>query len=172
MLAQELIVFHEFFSKIGVRRDAMNPQQIEQFVSQQIPITKMLGVKVLRAEYAAVELSAPLALNHNHLGTAFGGSMNAIAVLTGYMWLYMALDSVDLDGDVLLKSSRIDYFKPVTEDIRAICASPSSRNFKKFLSSYKRKGIGRLTLEAQILLADGSLASEFSGDFIVRTKVT
>jgi len=40
-------------------------------------------------------LSAPLEENHNHLGTAFGGSLNALAMLAGYGLIWLLLEDPD-----------------------------------------------------------------------------
>ena len=66
-------------------------RQIEELFYSKIPITRALGVVVEDYDGQRLVLSAPLDKNVNHLCTAFGGSLNALAVLSGYglLWLEM-----------------------------------------------------------------------------------
>jgi putative thioesterase YiiD len=59
-------------------------RQIQELLHSKIPITRAMGVKVEDYDGRRLILSAPLDANVNHLGTAFGGSLNALAVLSGY----------------------------------------------------------------------------------------
>ena len=59
-------------------------RRIQEVLHSKIPITRAMGVRVAEYDGRRLVLSAPLDANVNHLGTAFGGSLNALAVLSGY----------------------------------------------------------------------------------------
>ncbi len=61
----------------------MNLQGIESYLHREIPITAAMGIRVESYNEKELVLTAPLEPNHNHLGTAFGGSLSAIATLAG-----------------------------------------------------------------------------------------
>ena len=143
----------------------MTNAEIETFLYTQIPITRGLGAKVIRAEIAATEIAAPLANNINHLGTAFGGSLNAILVLAGYTWVFQALEKKGKDSHVILKSSHVEYFFPVREEIHAICLSPDQKALDAFLRTFEKKGKGRIILDATIDTSEGE-ACRFTGEFV------
>jgi len=46
-----------------------------------------------RADDSGIILSAPLLPNANYKGTAFGGSLFSVAVLTGWAWVSRYLDT-------------------------------------------------------------------------------
>ena len=50
-------------------------------------LAKHIGIVVESADDSAVVLRAPLAPNANYKGTAFGGSLYSVAVLTGWAWV-------------------------------------------------------------------------------------
>ena len=50
-------------------------------------LAKHIGIVVESADDDAVVLRAPLAPNANYKGTAFGGSLYSVAVLTGWAWV-------------------------------------------------------------------------------------
>src|SRR5438552_3568993 len=74
---------------MGSIRDMNLRNQLESFLSDKIPLATAMGVRVVTLE--PLMLEAPVALNSNHLGTAFGGSINAVATLVGYALLWLAL---------------------------------------------------------------------------------
>ena len=50
----------------------------EKFLHEQIPITRAMGLRVMANADDAFTVEAPVALNSNHLRTAFGGSINSV----------------------------------------------------------------------------------------------
>ena len=72
-------------------RDEQQLRETEAFFYEQIPLTRAMGVRVESYDGQQLVLTAPLALNHNHLGTAFGGSLSALATLAGYGLLWLDL---------------------------------------------------------------------------------
>ena len=50
-----------------------------------------MGVRVVAHDENGFIVEAPVALNSNHLRTAFGGSINAVATLAAYGLLWLEL---------------------------------------------------------------------------------
>ena len=67
---------------------------------------------------ARVVLRAPLAPNANHKGTAFGGSLFCVAVLTGWAWATRYIAARGLNADAVIQESTIRYLKPVHGEFR------------------------------------------------------
>ena len=63
----------------------------ERFLHEQIPLTQSMGVTLESYDGTQLVVTAPLEPNHNHLGTAFGGSLSALTTLTGYAMLWLEL---------------------------------------------------------------------------------
>ncbi len=145
----------------------MTNQDLENFLKQQIPITKAFGVKVVKADHDQVELICPLELNHNHLGTAFGGSLAAVAILAGYTWIFQELDRRGHKVHVLLKSSEAEYHMPVHEDLRAMCKAPDENTFESFIKAFEKKGLARLNLTSEIRTSQG-VACTLKGEFVAQ----
>jgi thioesterase domain-containing protein len=139
----------------------------EEYFHQQIPITRAMGMRVVAHNENEFVIEAPVALNSNHLRTAFGGSINAVATLAAYglLWLGMRDPAVH----VVVAESRIRFLRPVRETIRAICPRPSPDEWAAFRTQFSAKGKARITLRATVVEA-GKTAAEFEGVFIARTK--
>lgn len=141
----------------------MNAAHLETKLHSEIPLSHFMQVKVIHADEKQIELQCPLGPNHNHVGTAFGGSLAALMVLAAYCQLFKIINET---GHVLLKTSSMNYMHPVEETLRAVCNAPTEEQVKKFKDAFAKKGKGRLTLTSQIVLADGRTACEMTGEFV------
>jgi thioesterase domain-containing protein len=142
---------------------SLDARQIEELFHTQIPITRAMAVRVAVCDEQQLVITAPLAPNHNHLGTAFGGSLNAIATLAGYGLVWLELR--DPACHVVIRESSISFLAPVRSEIRAICRRPDEATLTAFHHDFARKGKARLRLEVTIEEA-GAVAVKFTGTFV------
>lgn len=141
-------------------------RETEDFLHTQIPITRAMGVRVESWNTGQLVLTAPLEINHNHLGTAFGGSLAALATLAGYAYLWLELG--DRAAHVVIAESALAYRRPVRGELRAICRKPEGDALAAFKSVFAQTGKARIRLAVTIEDAKGSVAVEFSGAFVAR----
>ena len=142
--------------------------ETERFLHEKIPITRAMGVRVEAFDEGQFVLVAPIGKNHNHLHTAFGGSLSAMATLAGYGFLWLELR--DPKVHVVIKESAIRFRRPVLGDIRAICRKPDDAVLSSFKSDFARKGKARIALNVEIV-EDEIAAVEFQGTFVaVRSR--
>jgi len=144
-------------SEEDIRREAT------LYFHNQIPITREMGVEVDSYRDGTLVLSAPLEPNHNHLGTAFGGSLGAISTLAGYGLLWLWLE--DRGIHIVVRSSNMEYHHPVTGPIRATCKLPGEAALIAFKKRLEQKGKARLALRATIEQG-GKVCVEFEGVFV------
>ena len=138
-------------------------RETTDYLHSQIPITRAMGARVTSYEGGQLVVTAPLDLNHNHLGTAFGGSLSAVATLAGYALLWLELR--DRTAHVVIRRSTIQFHRPVRGELRAVCRAPDPATLATFHSDFARKGKARLALRVEIA-HDGQLAVEFEGTFV------
>jgi len=137
----------------------------EQYFHQQIPITRAMGLRVVAHDESQFVVEAPVALNSNHLGTAFGGSINAVATLAAYGLLWLELR--EQAAHVVVAESSIRFLRPVRETIRAICLRPDLSEWAAFQTEFAGKGKARLKLRVSVVEGDQPTA-EFEGTFVAR----
>lgn len=135
----------------------------EEFFHRQIPLTRAMGVRVLANDETGFSVEAPVALNYNHLHTAFGGSINAVATLAGYGLLYMQLR--EESAHLLIACSSIRFLRPVRETVRATCARPLLATLEQFAASFREKGKARIALRVRVE-ENGETAAEFQATFV------
>ncbi len=142
---------------------------LEETFRSKIPITKAMGIRVLRYDGASLELGAPLEPNVNDKGTAFGGSLFSLLVLAGWGLIHLRLREEGIPGDVMIHESSVTYSSPVTDDWQVRCELPEPAEYARFLESLRTRGRARLALESQIM-AGSRVAVSFRGSYAVVTK--
>ena len=137
--------------------------ETERFFHEKIPLTLAMGVRVEAFDQIHLVLTAPLEENHNHLGTAFGGSLSALATLAGYglLWLEMA----DRNCHIVVRSSSISYRRPVRGELRAICHRPAEEALAEFKDAFQAKNKSRIVLRVTIEEA-GHVCVEFEACYV------
>lgn len=153
---------------LGLEGDALL-RELQEVLNEEIPLTNAIGVRVGTFQAGRLALTAPLAPNVNHKDTAFAGSLTAVATLTGWSLLWLLLRQHQLDGQIVIQDCSVRYLRPVTADFTAECSLPEAAAVTRFLETFRRRGMARLELHAEIHGA-GQLAMELTGRYVVHRK--
>lgn len=140
-------------------------KRIEQLVHKKIPISKDMGISLSKYDAEGLVVKAPLHKNINHKQTVFGGSLNAVATLSGWIFLYLMLDGFESPAHIVIQKSSIRYLKPVPNDFEAICEWPDHKELVSFQKMYQKKRRARIELHSKILV-NGEPAVLFDGVFV------
>ena len=138
-------------------------REAEQFLHAKIPLTRAMGVRIVSDDAREFVVTAPVSLNYNHLHTAFGGSINAVATLAGYGLLWMELRGEN--AHVVIAESSIRFLRPIRETIRAVCRKPDAQTLASFSSTLRAEGKAKIALPVRVE-EDGVRAAEFQATFI------
>lgn len=122
-----------------------------------------MQVRAVANDARGFTLTAPVSANRNHLHTAFGGSINAVATLAAYGWLWLELGE-NPPVDLVVVESSIRFLRPVKEIIRATCLRPEEDELRKFLEAIAANRKARVRLRC-LVEEESALAAEFSGTF-------
>jgi thioesterase domain-containing protein len=139
-------------------------EYLQKRITSEFALARHIGVVVERADDFGLVLSAPLAPNANYKGTAFGGSLFSVAVLTGWAWLTRYLDAAQVAADAVIQESTIRYLAPVHGILRATLVPPTTAHIEKFRKMFQRAGRGRIRLIVDIRQGR-TLAAKFEGVF-------
>jgi len=137
-------------------------EYLQRRIVSEFALARHIGIVVESADDFGVVLYAPLAPNANYKGTAFGGSLFSVAVLTGWAWVTRYLAATDLPADAVIQGSTMRYLAPVEGTLRASLVAPSTAQIDKFRKMLQRAGRGRISLTVQIHHVD-TLATVFDG---------
>jgi thioesterase domain-containing protein len=137
---------------------------LQRLMDGEISLARHIGVVVEAADDRSLVLRAPLQLNANHMGTAFGGSLYSLAALTGWAWATRYLAMRGIAADAVIQDSNMRFLLPVQSELRAHLTAPAEPDIDKFRRMLERAGRGRIQLHVE--LRDGmSVAARFEGSF-------
>jgi len=124
-----------------------------------------MGLRVVAHNDTGFTVEASVALNSNHLRTAFGGSINSVATLAAYGFLWLEIN--EAAAHVVVAESSIRFLRPVRETIRATCLRPNAESLATFRDEFLEKRKARIRLRVDVTEADET-AAEFEGMFVAR----
>lgn len=152
--------------------------RFQKRINEVIPLTRGLAVQLDAYNGWQLLVSAPLESNKNHQGTAFGGSLYAVAVVSAWGLMELLLEDAGLTGSIVIQSGKMDYLGPIDDDFYALCSLPDEEVMRRFHKSLARYGKGRLNLSAHAYRGRATLTPEnaplatFQGRFVVQNART
>ena len=90
------------------------------------PLSAGMQIEARTASPDEVVLGAPLGPNINHLETAFGGSMSALAILSAWSLLHVKLTAGGYKTRLVIQRTSMSYDKPVLEYFTAHTKVPEA----------------------------------------------
>jgi len=136
-----------------------------QDLLDRMPPARALGLRIERLDAAGIQIGAPLALNLNDKGCAFGGSLAALLTLAAWAALETALHRAGEDTDLFIADSRLEYLAPLYEDLRATAALPDATALEGLRAKLAARGRGGLNLQAEARDASGRLVARLEGRY-------
>ena len=143
----------------------MDKNEFEQFLHQQIPVTKAMEFNVLEITPSRVRISAKLEPNKNHQSTAFGGSISCLMTVAGWALVYANIKKIDPNAHIVIAKSSIRYFKPLKKDFTAESILMNEADKINLFKMYNKNRKGKLSVKVQCY-EDGFLAAEFEGQYV------
>ena len=108
------------------------PSYLQARIDAEIPLARHIRIVVEQADDHSLVLSAPLQPNVNHQGTAFGGSLYCVAVLTGWAWATRYLNMHGIGADAVIQESHVEFLAPVHGELRSHLIVPAAAEIDKF----------------------------------------
>lgn len=144
--------------------------EAEAYIRDHLPLAATMDVRVLDLGLDGTgaggpSLAAPLAANANHLGTAFGGSIATLAILTGWVAVHYRLLAAGHEARTVVQRTSMEYLAPATHDLRARCAPIDPDAWSRLLRAYERRGRGRVAVEVTVM-SGGDTVARFKGDYV------
>ena len=142
--------------------------ELQEKLHNEIPLTKLMNIKI--EEYNNKELitSAPLDININDKGTAFGGSLSTITIISSWSlcWLISKELGFDSKNIVVIKNEN-SYRKPVTKDIICYTKKPSKKEISILKDKLESKKSASIKIYSKIIEADETCV-EFEGYYVIK----
>jgi thioesterase domain-containing protein len=144
-------------------------ENLTSYLHDTIPAAKALEIRVTGIESGRVELRAPFGPNRNDHGSAFGGSVAALAILAGWTRLHVLLRERGVDAGSVIRKSALEYLSPADAELVAETQPLEERAVQRFFRSLGRFGKGRLEVVTEVR-ANGTLVASHRGDYAAGTE--
>ena len=143
-------------------------KQLEEKLHNEIPLTKFMDIKI--CDYTDTQLitTAPLKININDKGTAFGGSLATITIISawGLSWLISKELGFNSKNIVIIRNEN-SYKKPVTKDITCYSQKPSKEQIETLYEKLKTKGSASIKINSTII-ENNEICVEFQGYYVIK----
>ncbi|MDX8388155.1 MAG: YiiD C-terminal domain-containing protein [Ghiorsea sp.] len=127
-----------------------NLSEVLAYVHEHIPITTDLGADIKSYDGDSIAISAPLDKNINHRGSGFGGSLSALAILSGWALLFIKMKELGLQTKLVIQSSSFEFTNPVVDDFETVCSLPPIKKYERFLKTLNKHGRARITVDSEV----------------------
>lgn len=138
------------------------------YIYKHIPLTQAMQARATSLDAHGLTLSAPLAANHNHQASAFGGSLASLAMLAGWGLLWLGLEHGH-GTNIVVRDMHMEFLRPVNGALMATCALPTTMVWEKFTHTLARRHKARLELCIEII-CETVLCSRSIGQFVAYHK--
>ncbi|MFQ3277677.1 MAG: thioesterase domain-containing protein [Colwellia sp.] len=109
---------HFSMSKTLVPCDNYYQQQssmaLQKIWHETIPLSKAMNIQISYFDGKELITHCNSGFNKNLHNTMFAGSIYILATLSGWGWVYLQLQHLQLKGDIVLANANIEYHKPIT----------------------------------------------------------
>jgi thioesterase domain-containing protein len=142
-------------------------QRLQTLWLQHIPLAGAMRVEIRHLDARGLQLAAPLTASHNHIGTAFGGSLQGLATLAG--WGVTLVTAAEHGSTrVVIRECHMRFLAPVAGELLATAAWPEPADAAAFRRQLATTGRARLVVEVDIGAPEEKVAARFSGEFAAR----
>lgn len=131
-----------------------------------MPPVRALGLRLHHFDGSSLCLTAPLALNINDKGSAFGGSLASLMTLAAWGLATLKLGEAGHSADVYVQDSQIRYLSPLYDELRIVARLVPEQDWSTFVTTFATRGKARAQLVAEAVAANGAVASAFDGRFV------
>ena len=143
-------------------------KELQNKLYNDIPLTKIMEIKIQNYTNQELITTASLGININDKGTAFGGSLSTITIISGWSlsWLISKELGFDSNNIVIIKNET-SFRKPVTKDIICYTKKPSFEEIKLLKQKLETKKSASIKIESKII-EDGQTCVDFLGYYVIK----
>lgn len=141
---------------------------LENKLHNEIPLTKFMDLKITKYDEKELITIAPLNKNINDKGTAFGGSLATLTIISGWSicWLISKELEINSENIVVIKNEH-SYRKPVTKELICYTKRPTKDEIENLKNKLLLKKSASIKISSQII-EDGEICVDFTGYYVIK----
>ncbi|MCG3667579.1 thioesterase domain-containing protein [Aliarcobacter butzleri] len=141
---------------------------LENKLHNEIPLTKFMDLKITKYDEKELITIAPLNKNINDKGTAFGGSLATLTIISGWSicWLISKELEINSENIVVIKNEH-SYRKPVKKELICHTKRPTKDEIENLKNKLLLKKSASIKISSQII-EDGEICVDFTGYYVIK----
>jgi thioesterase domain-containing protein len=143
-------------------------QELQNKLYNEIPLTKMMELQIKDYNINELITTAPLEPNINDKGTAFGGSLSTLSIISAWSLCWLISKELGFDSNnIVIIKNETSFRKPVTNDIICHTKKPSLQEIEILKQKLENKKSASIKIESQII-EDGKICVDFVGYYVIK----
>ena len=141
---------------------------LQNKLHSEIPLTKLMEIKIQDYNESELITTAPLSININDKGTAFGGSLSTITIISAWSLCWLISKELGFDSkNIVIIKNETSYRKPVTKDIICHTKKPLQKEIEILKQKLETKKSASIKIESNII-ENGEICVEFEGYYVIK----
>ena len=146
----------------------MNINKLQQKLHKEIPLTKLMGIDILDINNNELISKAPLDININDKGTAFGGSLSTLTTISAWSIAFLISKKFNIkNSNIVIINSNINFLRPVTKELYCKTIFPSKKEIETLEEKINEKNSGSIIINSNII-ENGEICVEFTGRYVIK----
>ena len=146
----------------------MLQEQLQKKLHNEIPLTKVMDIRIDTYNKNELITKAPLAININDKGTAFGGSLNTMTIISAWSMCWLISQELGFDSkNIVIIENKSSFKAPVTKNIICNTQRPSDDEIKIVKEKLEKKGSASIKIFSKIL-EENKVCLDFEGYYVIK----
>lgn len=143
-------------------------KELQNKLHNEIPLTKIMEIKIQNYTNQELITTASLGININDKGTAFGGSLSTITIISGWSLCWLISKELGFDSNnIVIIKNETSFRRPVTKDIVCHTKKPSLEEIQILKEKLLTKKSASLKIKSKII-EDGETCVDFVGFYVIK----
>ena len=145
-------------------------KELEKRLHVQIPMTKYMQLQLKEIDDKKLITTIPLDVNINDKGTAFGGSSNALTIISGWSVCILLSQKLNFDDTMIaIIKNQASFRAPLTKNLVCHTYLPQEEEIQKIKKRLISRGSTSIKIRSEII-EDGKICLDFEGIYIIKLK--
>lgn len=146
----------------------MNIIDLEKKLHNEIPLTKLMNLSITSFDEKKLITTAPLNININDKGTAFGGSLSTITTISAWSIAFLLSKKFNIEkSNIVIISNETKFLRPVTKNIVCETFMPTESEIMILKEKLESKKSGSIKIVSNIIEND-EICVLFKGTYVIK----